>query len=153
MTTAEWVHVGEVGQKLTVTGTVRAAKHLRITLNDRGYSHDTTPVLLVIEAGNALVKTLTFAAWARDVARGDEITVTGVVKEHRAWYGTPQTVLRRPKRVDQPGQAPMVDRPPDAVWEAVNPARSGPRPFPGQTDPLAAQDEEVWEVIWEGQQL
>lgn len=119
-------YAGTVGDKLTLTGTVIVVAAID------GY-HDYSPPrrLLVIDCGEHVAKTITSAAWAYTVERGDTLTVQGTVKAHQDYQGVAQTVLTRPKRVDQPAAA----EPAQLVWEAV-------RPIPPQSRfqeaPLAA---------------
>ncbi len=90
-------HAGVVGERVTLTGTVTTA--LRVD----GYTyHSPDQVLLIIDAGTAVAKTTTTAAWAYHVKVGDQITVTGTVKAHTEWRGLKQTVLTRPKPTDDP---------------------------------------------------
>lgn len=126
-------YAGTVGQPLTLTGTVITATRIP------GY-HYRSPdqALLVIDCGKAIAKTITSAAWAYPVERGDQVTITGTVKAHEVYRGVPQTVLTRPKRIDNPtttGAAPAMA--PAAAWEVVNATQAGPRPFPGPPQPLA----------------
>ncbi|MDN5802991.1 MAG: hypothetical protein L0H26_00130 [Microlunatus sp.] len=88
----EWEWLGSVGEKVTITGTVRAALRLP------GYTHySRDQVLLVITSGTTLAKTITSAAWAYDVRAGDQITVTATVKALQTYRGDRQTVLRAPR--------------------------------------------------------
>ncbi|MCA0253591.1 MAG: hypothetical protein LCH76_15145 [Actinobacteria bacterium] len=126
-------HAGTVGQPITLTGTVLTATRVP------GY-HYRSPdqALLVIDCGTAVAKTITSATWAYPIERGDQVTITGIVKAHQEYRGVPQTVLTRPKRIDNPTPsevAPTMN--PDAAWEVVNATQAGPRPFPGPSHPLA----------------
>lgn len=87
---------GEVGEKLTVTGTVT---RLRAVEGSYGYQPKTS-LLIILEGGGVVAKMFTTAAWAWEIEQGDGITVTGVVKDHEDYQGIKQTVLTRPKRVD-----------------------------------------------------
>lgn len=82
-------HVGEVGTKVTVTGTVVFVKVVR---SDYGSS-----VLVVVDADGDKVTTFSNAAWARDADRGDTVTLTGTVKAHETYDGERRTVLTRTK--------------------------------------------------------
>lgn len=129
-------HAGTIGEPLTLSGTVVTATRVP------GYHHcSPDQVLLVIDCDTAIGKTITSAAWAYQIERGDQLTVTGKVKAHTDYHGVPQTVLARPKRID----VPVADVEPAAEpvpvlgsdWEVVNPTQAGPRPFPGPPNPLA----------------
>lgn len=88
-------HVGAVGDKVTLTGTVTTA--LRVD----GYTYRSPDqVMLVVDCGTAVAKMTTTAAWAYQLKGGDPLTVTGTVKAHTEWHGIKQTVLTRPKRLD-----------------------------------------------------
>jgi hypothetical protein len=100
-------HVGVVGDKLTLTGTVRNL--IRV---DGFTYHSPDSMLLILDCGTAVAKMTTAASWAYQVKVGDPLTVTGTVKAHTVWNGVKQTVLTRPKKLDQPAatlpQAPPV---------------------------------------------
>lgn len=99
---SEWL--GAIGDRVTVTGTVRTA--LRVD----GYSrHSPDPLMLILECPGAVVKMTTAAGWSDGVKRGDTVTVTATVKAHTEWNGTRQTVLTRPK--------PAPHLPDPADWE------------------------------------
>lgn len=91
----ESAYAGELGEKLTITGTVTRLKPIE---QHYGYT-PTTSMLVIVESGTTVAKTFTAAAWAWDVEQGDEITITGTVKAHEEFNGTKETVLTRPKRV------------------------------------------------------
>lgn len=124
-------HVGDIGQRITVTGIARTATRVN------GFTaHSPDRALIVVDAGTAIAKIVTSAAWAYEVERGDQITVTGTVKAHTEWRGLKQTVLTRATRSDTPPDDPGT--PAAAVpWEEVNPTEAGPRPFPRATHALA----------------
>lgn len=124
-------YIGEVGRKITVTGTVRTATSVN------GFTpRSPNRALIVVDVGTAMVKIVTAAAWAHRVERGDQITVTGTVKAHTEWRGLWQTVLTRASRSGSASDEP--DSPAAAVsWEAVNSTEAGPRPFPRAPHPLA----------------
>lgn len=87
-------HQGTVGEKITVTGTIT-----RCQLVD-GFRGGVS-LFIIIENTTTVVKTVTTAAWAMDdheMDTGTEVTVTGTVKAHTDYRGTPQTVLTRTKR-------------------------------------------------------
>ncbi len=124
-------YLGEVGQRVTVTGRVRAATRVN------GFTtHSPDRALIVVDVGNAMAKIVTAAAWAYRVERGDRITVTGTVKAHTQWRGLSQTVLTRAGRINLDPDDPGAPTAP-VLWEAVNPAEAGPRPFPRAPHPLA----------------
>lgn len=122
-------HLGEIGEKVTLTGVVRTATRVN---GFTAYAPDRA--LIVIDAGTAVAKLVTSARWAYPIERGDRITVTGTVKAHTEWRGTKQTVLTRAARTDTP---PDSKPPTESQWEAVNTNEAEPRPFPGQANPLA----------------
>lgn len=121
-------YAGSVGDKLTLTGTITVVAAVD------GYHYNSPERrLLVIDCGEHVAKTITSAAWAYKVERGDTLTVEGTVKAHQDYRGVAQTVLTRPKRVDQ---AAAVEVPPlHPVWEAVQPTPPHSR---FQEAPLAA---------------
>lgn len=86
-------YAGTVGERITVTGTVT---RLLPVEGNHGYTPKTT-MLVVIEGGATVAKMFTTAAWAWDIAQGDEITVTGTVKAHEDYQGIKQTTIVRPK--------------------------------------------------------
>lgn len=67
---SKWL--GEEGEKVTVSGTVRFARWID------GYYGASR--LIVIDHGAGEAKTFTTAKWADDVEAGDEVTITGTVK-------------------------------------------------------------------------
>ncbi|MCC6497167.1 MAG: hypothetical protein IT193_13020 [Propionibacteriaceae bacterium] len=117
-------HVGQVGQPITLTGTITT----RLPVD--GYRYDSPPqLLLILDCGDAVAKMITCAAWAYDTKPGEQLTVTGTVKAHTEYCGVPQTVLVRPRRVD----TTAADSPP--LWEIVAPLNPQSR---FQEAPLAA---------------
>lgn len=109
-------HAGTIGQKITLTGTVRTA----ILVN--GFTHRSPDnVMLIVDCGTAVAKMVTAAAWAYPVEVGDQLTVTGTVKAHTEWNGTKQTVLTRPKRHDPvpDTEPPLDDSAPKPLLAAV----------------------------------
>jgi hypothetical protein len=109
-------YVGVVGDKVTLTGTVRTA--LRV---DGFTNHSPDNVLLVLDCGTAVAKMVTAASWAYQIKAGDPLTVTGTVKAHAEWNGAKQTVLVRPKNVEPSASTPLAATigPHPAVWERV----------------------------------
>jgi hypothetical protein len=125
-------HLGEIGQEIVVTGTVRTATRVN------GFTpRSPDRVLIVVDAGAAMVKIVTAAAWAHDVERGEQVTLAGTVRAHSEWRGIRQTVLTRAARID-PAPADPDAPSAAALWEEVNPAEARPRPFPRTPDSLAA---------------
>lgn len=117
--TAETVdYAGTVGEKVTLTGTVRTATRV-----DGFRYRSPDQVLLVVDCGTAVAKMTTAAAWAYPLKVGDSLTVIGTVKAHTEWNGIKQTVLTRPKKLDPaPLQAPLADSAP-RLWETVTSPR------------------------------
>jgi hypothetical protein len=102
-------HVGVVGDKITLTGTVRTA--IRV---DGFTYHSPDSILLILDCRTAVLKMTTAASWAYQVKVGDRLTVTGTVKAHTVWNGVKQTVLTRPKKLDQPAATlPQTPQAPD----------------------------------------
>lgn len=99
-------HVGVVGDKITLTGTV----HNLIRVDGYTY-HSPDSILLILDCGTAVAKMTTAASWAYQVKVGDPLTVTGTVKAHSVWNGVKQTVLTRPKKLDLPA-ATLPQTPP-----------------------------------------
>lgn len=115
-------HVGAVGDKVTLSGTVTTA--LRVD----GFTYRSpAQVMLVVDCGTAMAKMTTTAAWAYQVKVGDPLTITGTVKAHTVWNGLNQTVLTRPKKLDPAPTPPAAPTAPTdasaAVWETVAPTR------------------------------
>jgi hypothetical protein len=117
-------HAGAIGDTITLCGTVTTATRVA------GF-HYRAPdrALLVIDCGTTIAKTITSAGWAYDLERGDQVTLSGVVKAHDTYKGVPQTVLSRPKKINEPEPAPP------ATWETVQPITPRSR---FQEAPLAA---------------
>ena len=89
-------YFGAVGEKITLAGRV-----VRLVATESHYGYaPSTSMLVIVEAGTAVAKMFTSAAWAFDVEEGDEVTITGTIKDHEEYQGTKQTVLTRPKRID-----------------------------------------------------
>lgn len=135
MSDTTYEHIGEIGQRVTLTGIVRTATRVN------GFtSHSLDRALIVVDTGTAMAKIITSASWAYEIERGDQITVAGTVKAHTEWRETKQTVLTRAARTDTPPNNPDTPAK-ELIWEVVNPNEAGPRPFPRQTDPLAEAKE------------
>ena len=113
-------HVGSIGQKITLTGTVRTA--IRV---DGFTPRSPDNMMLIVDCGTAVAKMVTAAAWAYPVQVGDRLTITGTVKAHTEWNGIKQTVLTRPKRHDpaRDTHTPPAGSPPRPLQAPVRPPR------------------------------
>lgn len=80
--------LGEVGDKVTATGTVAVAKYM-----SGSYNRSATMFLIVNVDGGQVVKISGSAKSLFSVGRGDRVQVTGKVKAHTAYNGQDQTVL------------------------------------------------------------
>ena len=110
-------HVGAVGDKVTLAGTVTTA--LRVD----GFTYRSLDqIMLIVDCGTAVAKMTTTAAWAYQVKIGDPLTVTGTVKAHTEWRGRKQTLLTRPKQHALADTAPT-----DASQPALADAVASPR--------------------------
>lgn len=85
-------YAGTPGEKITVAG--RITRLLPIE-NNYGY-HPTTSMLVIVENDQTVAKMFTTAKWSFEVAQGEEITITGTVKDHEEYQGVKQTILTRP---------------------------------------------------------
>lgn len=85
---SEWI--GQVGQKLTVTGTVAQVREI-----DGQYGPTT---LVVLKCGNDIVKW--FASGAKDFRIGQALSLKGTVKSHGEFRGQKETMLTRCKEVE-----------------------------------------------------
>ncbi len=103
-------HAGAIGETITLSGTVTTATRV-----DGYHYRAAARALLVIDCGTTIAKTITSAGWAYDLDRGDRVTLSGVVKAHDTYKGVPQTVLSRPKKINEPEPAAL------ATWETVQP--------------------------------
>lgn len=79
--------VGELWQRITVTGIVTGARSIR------GFVGGTHNIRLLLDCGRFGVKLISGRPWSADVELGDEITVSGEVRGHEYWHGWPATVL------------------------------------------------------------
>lgn len=89
-------HAGEVKGKVTVTGRVVVRRYCE------PYAYGSAGTLFIIIEGTGddegvTVKMNSGAECVWDLAEGQTVTVTGTVKAHDEYQGTPQTVLTRPK--------------------------------------------------------
>lgn len=86
-------HIGTVGEKVTVTGTVA----VKVPCEHR---YGVSCLLIVEGTGEhtgVTVKVFSTAetVWQRE--RGEQVTVTGAVKAHEDYQDTPQTVIKNPR--------------------------------------------------------
>ena len=86
-------YLGEVGAKVTFTGTVRAVKVVS------GYSYGSTQVFVIIEGEGFVAKAYSSAAWAYEVERDETVTIAATVKRHEVGReDEPVTLITRAKR-------------------------------------------------------
>lgn len=84
--------LGEVGEKVTGTGTVQVAKYIA------GSWNRSSSMFLVIKlVSGQVVKTFGSGASLMNLGRGDQVEITGAVKAHESYQGQEQTVLTRAK--------------------------------------------------------
>ena len=84
--------IGEVGEKVSATGTVQVAKYIA------GSWNRSSSMFLVIKlVSGQVVKTFGSGASLMELGRGDEVEITGAVKAHETYQGQQQTVLTRAK--------------------------------------------------------
>ena len=118
---------GDIGQTITVTGTVITAGRLPPN------RWNTKPrALLILEHSTGRVKTVTSAAWAYRITTGQQLTLTGTVTGHATSHSRTLTILARP-RPDTPAAAqPPPDDPVTGpkVWETLKPAPRRARAYP-----------------------
>lgn len=85
--------LGEVGDKITATGTVRVAKYISAPAYNRSAS-----MFVIVELGTGqVVKIFGSSASLFSLDRGYRVTITGKVKAHEAYNGQDQTVLSHAK--------------------------------------------------------
>jgi DNA/RNA endonuclease YhcR with UshA esterase domain len=86
-------YVGNVGEKVTVTGTITRNQTIETMY---GFSH-----LVIVEGEGFIAKLFTTAKWSETPASdvGKSVTLAGTVKDHNEYNGTRQTVLTRAKLV------------------------------------------------------
>lgn len=87
--------LGEVGDKVAVTGTVTVAKYVAA----QAYNRSSSMFLIVTLDSGQVVKTFGSGASLFDLSRGHRVTLTGTVKGHESYNGQQQTVLTRVKAV------------------------------------------------------
>lgn len=85
--------IGEIGDKVTVTGTVDVAKYCAAVAYNRSA---TMFVVVTADAGQKVVISGSSASLF-ELQRGDNLTVTGKVKNHKSYRGQDQTVLSHAK--------------------------------------------------------
>lgn len=127
-----YTHVGEIGQRLTLTGIVDSKKLVWA----RGGRAKYLLALVRVRCDDAMILLFTKDEWENYTEAGEQITITGTVREHRLWHNENLTVLGNAKRPDWTIENQLARLRAEA-WERVNGTESGPRPFPHQTDPLA----------------
>jgi hypothetical protein len=118
---------GDIGQTITVTGTVMTAGRLPPN------RWNTKPrALLILEHDAGRVKTVTSAAWAHRITPGQQLTLTGTVTGHATSHGRPLTILARPHpdSVAPPASDDPESEP--AVWEVIRPAPGKARRYPSR---------------------
>lgn len=88
----------ELGAKVTIEGAVTVAATFE-TPSFNGYGTDLKRVIAVKLATGESVKMFTAARWAFDTAKGDTVTIAGIVKAHGTDRdGLAETTLNRPRR-------------------------------------------------------
>jgi hypothetical protein len=118
---------GDIGQTITVTGTVITAGRLPPN------RWNTKPrALLILDHSAGRVKTVTCAAWAYRVTTGQQLTLTGTVTGHATSHGRTLTILARPRPDTPAGDQPPPDDPGTGpeVWETLKPAPRRARAYP-----------------------
>jgi hypothetical protein len=123
-------YAGEVGDQVRLTGTVTTSLRLD------GYKWNSPQqAMLVVDCGTSIAKIITTAAWAYEVKLGDTLTVAATVKAHDEYRGAPQTVLLRPKKLDNPPALNSAGKEAEPKWETVKPVSPQAR---FQETPMAA---------------
>lgn len=84
-------HLGSIGDKLTVSGTVAAVSAFEGQYGTRW--------LVKLETPAGAVKMFTTARAIVELEAGASVTIVGTVKSHDVWQGTRETTLVRPKLV------------------------------------------------------
>jgi len=91
-------HLGEIGQKITVTVTLR--KVIEIQGMSFGRYDDGITFLFILEDADQNVLIYKGRAAVFDgMSEGETVTVTATVKDHGTRDGTKQTVIQRPKQI------------------------------------------------------
>jgi len=122
--------LGRLGQRVTLTGIVTAALWVN------GFNSSPSR-LLILNCGSAVAKTVTPASWAATVHTGDQLTITGTVKKHEEWHGTPQTLLARTRLQDPARAAADALKPGWEIVRGAGPRRRFPDPSITSASPLA----------------
>ena len=122
--------LGRLGQRVTLSGIVTTALWVN------GFNQSPSR-LLILNCGSAVAKTVTAASWAATVHAGDQLTVTGTVKKHEQWRGTPQTVLVRTRLQDPTRAAGGALKPGWEIVRDAGPRRRFPDPSITSIPPLA----------------
>lgn len=136
-------YAGEVGEKVTLTGTIKQLFHV-----DGFTWHSPSRRMLIVDCGTSVAKMITGASWAYDVERGNHITLTGTVRKHEEWHGTPQTVIVRPKLITNHSTPPDPDPDPPAV--AADPTATAPARAPVPEPRMMAADQPAgWDTVAE----
>lgn len=127
---AALVFAGDIGETITVTGTVTRKGYVPSS------RYGTLSTLLEIDCGTSVIVTFSQARWAQTTTIGEQVTVTGEIRNHQWWRGIPETILGRTRRIDPPPTDPGPPAPP-ATGTPPGKARVRRR-FPGHQDPAAA---------------
>jgi hypothetical protein len=122
-------YAGQVGEEITVTGTVTRKEPVL----SRRYSAVST--LLEIDCDTSLIIIFTNARWADTTTPGEQVTVTGTIKKLQCWHHIPETVLGRTKRIDQPDRTQPADNPDTDGWPTGT--AQVRRRFPDHPNPAA----------------
>lgn len=86
-------HVGVVGERIDVVGTVTVAHYLPSERYDRS-----SAMMIVIDTGTALIKMVTGAGWAFEVEKGSTLTLTAKVRKHVTNDFGHQTEVSHPRK-------------------------------------------------------
>lgn len=90
-------HVGEVGQRLTITATFDHSAWFEVP-SFRGFGQDTMYIHTFKDVdGNVLIWKTGSGLGSIDICEGDQVQIRGTVKEHSEYKDEKQTVLTRCK--------------------------------------------------------
>ena len=134
-------YAGEVGEKVTLTGTIAVLLHV-----DGFTWHPPSRRMIILDCETSVAKMITGASWAYDVKRGDQITIAGTIRKHEDWHGTPQTLIVRPKLIANHTTPPEPDPPvvaPDPTTLQVCTAE------PAAPRSMAADQPAGWDTVSE----
>lgn len=128
-------YAGDIGDPVIVIGT--------LTRKDTvlGHFYSTVSTLLEIDCGTSIVTVFSTARWAKTAQPGQRLTISGTVKKHHNWHGTPQTILGWTRLIQtgaaaEPHPSGEPDRQPAPRWPpGVARIR---RRFQDHQDPAAA---------------